>query len=265
MAYGNGKYQRRAPYQPGQTAPYKLSRSKIDLFIQCPRCFWLDARLKISRPSSPPFTLNSAVDHLLKLEFDGLRKDGKQHPLQAEYGIDARPVQHDKLNIWRQNFKGVEFLHEPTNLLITGAIDDLWQNSKGEYIVLDYKATSKAGKIEQLGNEPWHDSYRRQLEVYQWLLRQNGLKVSNKGYWVYCNALKNKDGFDGKLEFELTLLDYDGKDNWVEPTLQEIKKTLDSDEMPKDALGCEHCIYSRARTELTLSHLKDKKTTKTGS
>ncbi|MEX0881727.1 MAG: PD-(D/E)XK nuclease family protein [Candidatus Saccharimonadales bacterium] len=265
MTYGSGKYEWSAPYKPGQTAPYKISRSKIDLFINCPRCFWLDARLKISRPKGPPFTLNSAVDGLLKKEFDALRKDGKQHPLQIEYGIDARPVNHDKLNVWRHNFTGVQFLHEPTNLLVFGAIDDLWQDSKGQYIVLDYKSTSKAGKITELGNESWHDAYRRQLGVYQWLLRQNGLPVSDKGYWLYCNADKNGKTFGKKLEFELTLIEEKIDDKWVEPTLLEIKKTLDSDEMPKDAATCEHCGYARSRTELTLNHLKDKKTTKTRS
>jgi hypothetical protein len=236
---------RRPAYQPGQANPYKISRSKIDLFIECPRCFWLDARLKISRPGMPGWSLNSAVDHLLKLEFDAIRANGKQHPLQKKYGIDAKPVAHDKLNVWRENFQGVEALHEPTNLLITGAIDDLWQNGNAEYIVVDYKSTSRNGSINKLGDKPWDDQYRRQLEVYQWLLRQNGLNVSDTGYWVYCNALKNKDGFDGKLEFDITLVSHKGKGDWIEPTLHRIKDCLDSDEVPKPGTACEHCQFIR--------------------
>lgn len=245
-------------YKPGQAAPYKISRSKIDLFIECPRCFWLDARLKISRPKGPPFTLNSAVDQLLKQEFDTLRKDGKQHPLQVEYGIDAHPAAHAKLDAWRHNFTGVQALHEPTNLLVFGAIDDLWQNSKGKYIVLDYKSTSKAGKITELGKESWHDAYRRQLAVYQWLLRQNGLDVSDIGYWVYCNAAKDGKAFDKKLEFELTLIEEKIDDSWVEPTLLKIKKTLEGD-IPTNTPDCEFCTYTRARTQLTLDAVAKKK------
>jgi CRISPR/Cas system-associated exonuclease Cas4 (RecB family) len=252
-------YVRSAPYQPGQTSPYKISRTKIDLFIQCPRCFWLDGRLKISRPKGPPFTLNSAVDTLLKQEFDVHRADGKQHPLQEAYGIDCKPVPHEKLNVWRENFQGVQALHEPTNLLVFGAIDDLWQDTKGKYVVVDYKSTSRFGKIEQLGNKPWDDQYRRQLEVYQWLLRQNGLPVSDKGFWVYCNAQKDKKAFDGRLEFEITLLTYNGNDNWVEPTLMQIKNCLESDEMPKNSADCEFCTYARSRTELTVGSLNQKK------
>ncbi|HXY18061.1 MAG TPA: PD-(D/E)XK nuclease family protein [Candidatus Nitrosopolaris sp.] len=248
-------YERSPAYKPGQKEPFKISRSKIDLFIQCPRCYWLDARLKISRPSGPPFTLNSAVDQLLKQEFDSLRKAGQQHPLQIEYGIDARPVSHPKLNDWRHNFTGVQALYKPANFLVFGAIDDLWQNSKGEFIVLDYKSTSKAGKITELGQESWHDQYRRQLGVYQWLLRQNGLKVSNTGYWLYCNAIKNGKVFDNKLEFELTLIAEKIDDKWVEPTLAKIKDCLEG-EIPKESPDCEFCAYARSRTQLTLDSIK---------
>jgi hypothetical protein len=45
-------------------------------------------------------------------------------------------------------------------------------------------------------------SYKRQLEVYQWLLRQNGLDVSDTGYFVYTNARIDLDGFNDRLEFK---------------------------------------------------------------
>lgn len=252
-------YKRSQPYRAGQIAPYKLSRSKIDLFIQCPRCFYLETRLGIKRPSIPAFTLNSAVDHLLKQEFDGHRAKGEPHPLQTKYGIDARPIPHEKLSIWRENFQGVEIIHKPTNLRICGAIDDLWQDSAGQYIVVDYKATSKNAKLDKLDNSRWHDQYRRQLEVYQWLIRQNGLPVSDTGYFVYCNGIKDKKAFDAKLEFEITLISYKGKDDWIEPILLKIKKCLDSDDMPSPASDCEHCSYAKGRTRLTIEALQSRR------
>jgi CRISPR/Cas system-associated exonuclease Cas4 (RecB family) len=252
-------YGRRQPYTPGQVTPFKISRSKIDLYVQCPRCFWLDARLGIKRPSIPAFTLNSAVDHLLKLEFDAVRATGGQHPLQKQLGIDAKPIKHDKLNVWRENFKGVEALHKPTNLLVTGAIDDLWLNGVDEYIVVDYKATSKAKKIDALDDTRWHDQYRRQMEVYQWLLRQNGLKVCDTAYFVYCNGIKDKKAFDAKLEFEITIFPYEGKDDWVEQKLNDIKSCLEAEQMPKEDQTCEHCTYAKSRTVLTIQALQAKK------
>ena len=182
-------------YIVGAKEPFKLSRSKIDLFLQCPRCFYFDRKLGTGRPPGFPFSLNSAVDFLLKKEFDIHRINGGKHPLIKKYGIDAYPVSHKDLDKWRNNFTGVQYLHEPTNLLIFGAIDDLWQNSKKQYIVVDYKATSKNEGITKLDKD-WHDSYKRQMEVYQWLLRKNGYDVSDTGYFVYCNGKKDVKAFE---------------------------------------------------------------------
>jgi len=208
----------------------------------------LDRKLGIARPPGFPFTLNSAVDTLLKQEFDIHRASGTKHPLQEKYGIDAKPIPHEDLEKWRHNFTGVQFLHKPTNFIIFGAIDDLWQNSKGEYIVVDYKATAKDGQITEL-KEDWHAGYKRQMEVYQWLLRQNGYKVSSTGYFVYANGRADKKAFDGKLEFDVTLIAYKGKDDWVEPIINAIYNCLNLDNIPKANPGCDYCAYREAASE----------------
>jgi len=232
-------------YDPNDDKPFKLSRSKIDLFMQCPRCFYLDRKLGVGRPPGFPFALNSAVDTLLKQEFDTHRAKGTQHPLIEKYGVDAKPVFHEDLDKWRHNFTGVQHLHEPTNLLIFGAIDDLWQNSKGEYIVVDYKATAKSDDITEL-DKSWHEGYKRQMEVYQWLLRQNGYKVSDTGYFVYCNGKADRESFDGKLDFDVTLIPYTGNDDWVEKTIKEIHNCLNSDKIPEANPECDYCAYREA-------------------
>ena len=135
-----------------------------------------------------------------------------------KYGLDAVPFQHEMMNEWRENFKGVRYMHEPTNLLITGAVDDIWQNKKGELIVVDYKATSKNDEVNL--DAEWQDGYKRQMEVYQWLLRQLGFKVAAIGYFVYCNGRADAKAFDGKVEFDVVLLPYEGKDGWIEGTLE---------------------------------------------
>ncbi len=246
----------RSSYKPGQTMPYKISRSKIELFMQCPRCFWLDARFHIVRPSSPPFTINKAIDELFKKEFDQYRIKGEPHPLMLEFSVDAIPMQHDKLDDWRQNFTGVSVLHKPTNLWVYGAIDDLWIDSNKLAVVVDYKATAKDKDVDI--DSDWQISYKRQLEVYQWLLRRNGLKVADTGYFVYTNGRLDADGFFDKIEFRTKLIPYKGDDSWVEPTLVKLKQCLDSENIPpvgSSAMGglCEFCTYARQRTELTLA------------
>jgi hypothetical protein len=66
------------------------------------------------------------VDQLLKREFDSWREKGETHPLMAEYGIDAVPFAHEKLDDWRHNFTGVRHNHEASGFLVYGAVDDIW-------------------------------------------------------------------------------------------------------------------------------------------
>jgi len=225
---------------------WKLSRSKIDLFLECQHCFYVDNKLGVKRVPGYPFSINSAVDYLLKQEFDAFRVKNEQHPLQKEYGIDARPMSHDELDEWRRNFGGVKHLHEPTGLLVTGAIDELWINAQQEYIVVDYKATAKDEAVKELDRE-WQNGYKRQMEVYQWLLRRNGLKVSDIGYFVYCTGKMDRQAFDKKIEFDVNLIEHMGDDSWVEKTLFEIKKCLEGDAMPKSGGDCDWCAYWNAR------------------
>ncbi len=228
---------------------WKLSRSKIDLFLECQRCFYLDNKLGVKRVPGFPFALNSAVDYLLKQEFDAYRAKGEQHPLQKEYGLDARPMSHQELDEWRRNFGGIKYRHEPTGLLVTGAIDDLWINSQDEYIVVDYKATAKDEAVKELDKD-WQAGYKRQMEVYQWLLRQNGYKVSDTGYFVYCTGKMDRQAFDKRIDFEANLIEYKGNDSWVEKVLWAIKKCLESETIPPADKHCDWCAYTGARREI---------------
>lgn len=254
--------ERSQPYIPGQKAPFKVSRSKIELYKQCPRCFWLDVRLKVKRPEGPPFNINKAIDELLKKEFDVYRSKGEPHPIMTEYEVAAIPFSHESLDTWRETFVGVTHVHKPTNLHVFGAVDDLWVNDSGEVIVVDYKATAKDREVSI--DAAWQISYKRQMEVYQWLLRQNGLNVSATGYFVYCNGRLDMDGFNNRVEFKSKVIPYTGNSDWVEQTLLEMKAVMDGD-MPavgKAAMGgeCDFCAYARERTRLTLQALQAQKT-----
>lgn len=195
------------------------------------------------RPSMPGFTLNSAVDTLLKKEFDIHRAKGSRHPLMEAYGIDAIPFMHEMINEWRENFKGVQYYHVPTNFIITGAVDDLWINPAGEIIVVDYKSTSTSAPINLDG--PYKQGYKRQMEIYQWLLRRNNLKVADIGYFVYANGDKDKRAFDARLEFKVEIISYQGSDAWVEDKIFAARKCLMEALPPADG-NCEHCAYRRA-------------------
>jgi len=236
-------------YKPGVEEPFRVSRSKIDLFLNCPRCFYLDRRLGISTPPGFPFSLNSAVDKLLKKEFDVHRAKGTPHPLMKAYGVDAVPLAHEQIDAWRDSIgAGITYFDKKTNLIITGGVDDVWVNQKGEFIVVDYKSTSKDGEVSL--DAEWQIGYKRQMEIYQWLFRQNDYKVSSTGYFVYCNGSTDKVAFDAKLEFDIKVIPYKGDDSWIPGVIKDLHECLNGENIPDSGDDCDFCKYRNAAGEV---------------
>lgn len=248
-------------FVPRSERPYPLSRSRLERFLECPRCFYLDRRLGVDRPSWPAFTLNSAVDVLLKKEFDVHRAQATTHSLMKTYGINAVPFQHPKMGQWRENFNGVRVLHQPTNLVIFGAIDDLWLTKDKQLLVVDYKATSTSAKIDL--NDRYKQAFKRQLEIYQWLLRQQedlkDYQVSDLGYFVYANAKRDEKAFDAKLEFAVEIIPYQANASWVEGKIIEAHQCLLSDQVPDPAPDCEYCQYRAAARKIEKGGVEQKR------
>lgn len=250
-------------FDPASKEPFKLSRSKLDLFCECPRCAYLDLRLGVKRVSGPSFTLNNAVDELFKREFDVHRAAATTHPLMKAYGLDAVPFDDPRMDEWRDALRrGIGYLHEPTNLFLRGGIDDVWVTPAGELMIVDYKATSK--KVGPSSEDDLYDAYKRQLEIYQWLFRGNGFTVSPTGYIVYANGLSDKKAFDGKLEFDIKLIPYTGSDAWVEGKLIALKEMLLCNDIPEIGTAfsggpCDYCTYrDNAGKALKEAHAKQK-------
>lgn len=243
-------------FDPSTSEPLRLSRSKIDLFTQCRRCFYFDRKIGVSQPSGALYTLNQAVDTLLKREFDFYRERGEIHPFVKANGIDAVPFSPPEIEDWRNNKTGVQYLHAPTNFFLYGAIDDVWQLASGELVIVDYKAkaTDKEITLEPkrkkngdiVKTDRYLIGYKKQIEFYQWLFEKNGFQVSKTAYFVFANALKDRTTFDDELKFEKILIAYHGDTSWIEPTLFEIRKCLESDKIPDPCEDCDCCQYCSA-------------------
>lgn len=246
-------------FNPKSKDPFTLSRSKFELFLNCPRCFYMDCRFGLGRPSIPAFTLNSAVDALLKNEFDLLRAAGESHELMRQYHIDALPSNHPDLAKWRgetpeTRYKGAMSIHKSTNFLLTGMIDDVWESGSGEMIIVDYKSTSTTKEISL--DDEYKQVYKRQMEFYQYLFRLLGFNVSQTGYFVFANASKNRPKFDGKLEFDMSIVTYTGDDSWIDEKLILAKECLMMNKIPAPDEKCEYCEYRKRMVETVATTLK---------
>ena len=225
----------------------KISRYAVEKYLNCQRCFFLEQKHYV-RLQSLPFTLNNAVDNLCKNEFDFYRKKQQPHPIFIEHNINAVPFNHPKIDDWRNNRKGISFTDPINDIHFYGAVDDVWVKPDGELIISDVKATAKK-------EFNWYETYKyeyakgyeRQIEMYQWLFRKNGFKVSNDGYLVYFNGLRNEPMFDQKLKFELHLVKLNCNDDWVEDTLLKACELLKSTNLPPASKACSTCNYIKDR------------------
>ena len=229
-------------YETGKT--FKLSRSGIDSFIKCQRCFYLNKVGNIKDIGMPGFSLNSAHDELMKKELDIYREKGEAHPYMESLKRNLIPFQHENMEDWRNNFKGVTYHHEKTDLIITGAIDDVWiDTDTNELVIVEYKSTSTQSEIDLNDGTPWKEQYKRQIDIYQWLFKMNGFPVADDSVFLYSNGLKTSRKFNDVMKFKTYVLEYKGSTEWVEEKIHEIKKVLDGKYIPEIKEECETCSY----------------------
>lgn len=177
-----------------------LSPNSLNLYLECQQCFWLDKNFGIKRPPPYPYALNSAVDTLLKEEFDAYRKRGEAHPLLSESKIKAKLFANQQLlNQWRNNFSGIRYYDPELKATLFGAVDDILEfpdkgeSASGGLAPLDYKSTgSKVANV--------YDRFQLQMDTYTFLLEKNGFKTTRKGYLAFYIVDKDK-GFIDRLPF----------------------------------------------------------------
>jgi len=241
-------------YQNDSDKPFIISRSKFSNFIDCPRCFYLDRVKGLKEPSMPGWALNSAVDDLLKKEFDKHRKEKSPHPIMKQYGLNFIPYDHPDIDKWRQSLSsGISYLDKETNLIIKGGIDDVWYDlDKEELVVVDYKAQSNNTPVETEAylEGKYHQGYKRQMDIYVHILRNMDFKVSNTTYFMVCNGEKTNAFFKNRIDFKTVLVPYNSDTSWIPSKIKEMKKTLDKKEIPDYNIECESCVYLASSSTL---------------
>lgn len=156
----------------------KLSPSSLHLFRECKRCFWLKYNLGVSRPTQPFPTLNSGMDKVIKRYFDFHRLRRRLPVELKQFGKKAKLFRdRELLDEWRNNFKGLRWTDENGNVLM-GAVDEILQ-FKDKYVVLDFKCRGYPAK------ESTVDSYKDQLNIYTFLLQENGYKISDHAFLLF--------------------------------------------------------------------------------
>lgn len=213
----------------------KLSPSSLNLFIECPRCFWLQIVKGIRRPDTPFPSLPSGMDRILKDHFDSFMEKGLLPPeLMQQDCINGKCKLYDdqeKMKIWRSNFKGIQFFDEKSGILFRGAVDNiLVKDSK--LIVLDYKTRGYPVK------EDTHEHYIFQMDCYNFLLRKNGYSTEDYTYLLFYHPKEVLP--TGEVIFNTDLIKIKTDPSRAEKVFKKAVKVIQGEE-PKSSEDCGFC------------------------
>jgi hypothetical protein len=211
----------------------QLSPNSLNLFLECPCCFWLEKREGIKRPQPYPYALNTAVDVLLKEEFDQYRTKGEPHPLLAANKIPAKLFSNQSLlNQWRSNFSGIRYYDSKLDAILFGAVDDVLEFHDGKLAPLDYKSTGSDVPTV-------YDRFQIQMDIYTYLLEKNGFKTPRKGYLAFY-IVDKKNGFKDRLPFRKELCEIETNPSDVPELFEEAVSLLRKDKPPHHSPDCEY-------------------------
>ena len=257
-------------YSPNQKEDFKISRGRFSNFLTCERCFYLDRVKGLDPPGTPGWTLNETTDLLLKKEFDYCRERQIPHRLFIENKLnDVVPFDHPEIDNWRDSLrKGLRLRHKDSNIILTGGVDDIWQhNISKKLIVVDYKSQAKLGRVDKQDylEDPYHEGYKIQMDFYVYLLSGMGFDVHQTSYFLVCNAKRDDQEFNKRMNFEEYLVPYNWNIDWIPEKIEEMVKLMNNNKIPASNISCKNCAYSEQYAKVISDEFKEKQVEIQGS
>ena len=201
---------------------------------------------------------------LLKKEFDYCRERQIPHRLFIDNDLSHLvPFDHPEIDDWRNSLhKGLMLRHKDTNIILTGGVDDIWQHKiTKELIVVDYKSQAKLGRVDKQDylDDPYHEGYKIQMDFYAYLLKGMGFDVHKTSYFLVCNAKRDDEEFNKRMNFDEYLVPYDWNIDWIEEEIDSMVSLMNNDHIPEPNLSCKNCAYSEQYAKLVCNPVKDNK------
>ena len=214
---------------------YKLSPSRMNLFIECKRCFWLRVNEKVDRPSGPFPSLPSGVDKEVKNHFDRFRGTDEVPPEVKDEGLELFEGQDflEKARSWRTEPK---WRDPETGAVLRGGVDDLLKDGD-DIVVLDYKTRGYAPKQDK--GAPSY--YRRQVNLYNLILRENGYQTADYGLILYFYPKTINDSGEFIFNTELRKVEVDIPE--AKRLVRDAVDTLNG-RIPDHSQDCDFCNWN---------------------
>lgn len=211
----------------------KISPSSLNLFRECPRCFWLQLNQDMKRPEPPTSSLPMGIDLTLKLYFDHWRKKGGLPPLL--HGKMPGKLLADQAQIAKFRSRSFVWHDSESNAYFTGILDDAIELDDGNVVPLDNK-TRGFPPIEP------HAAHVIQMSAYTLLLRENSFKTKNLAYLIYWFFNHKSFDLEKPLHFNVTVEEVKTEPDKVLGIFRDAVQVLRGP-LPEPEMECSFCQY----------------------
>lgn len=211
-----------------------LSPSSLNLYLECPKCFYLEHKEGIHRPRGIFSTLPSGMDILIKKYFDKYRNVGRVPPELEEQVPDLKLyADAEQLNKWRSWRTALAYEDNETGAVLSGMLDDLGIK-EGKYVVLDYK--TRGFDVKPGGEE----FYKNQIDCYALLLRENGMPPHETAYLIYY--IPKEINEKGQSRFDVVVKEVEANADAALNVFRDAVALLNGP-IPKSHSSCEYCSW----------------------
>ncbi|MBI3963373.1 MAG: PD-(D/E)XK nuclease family protein [Candidatus Kerfeldbacteria bacterium] len=227
--------------------PITISNTGLTLLEDCPRCFWLQYRQGIRRPEGPVSRLANRYDSVIKKYFDLYRAISELPPmvegslrgsLYPNFGIDRTKAGYIPSRLYADLAPGYK---------LVGILDELLIDGDRRFSPVDHKTSSAA----PVGEPPVYPSYTRQLDIYDYLLGENGHATNGIGYLIFFR-LGERARQDHEFQHVVTVKRFDTDASRPKPLLEQAVEILKGS-LPEASPACGFCTYFRARQDVAVS------------
>jgi len=214
----------------------RLSPSSLNLFLECQRCFWLQIREGLKRPSGPFPSLPGGMDAVIKAYFDTYRKIDALPP-EIKGKVEGELVRDQRLlDRWRNWRTGLSF--QDTDAILFGALDDclVLKTDEGDfYSPLDYKTRGWPRKDDSTSY------YQYQMDAYTFLLEKNGFPARKKAFVVFFHPVAMREG--GVTQFEISPVEIETDPERAYKEFRAAVALLQNPKPPAKHSDCQFCGY----------------------
>jgi hypothetical protein len=217
----------------------------------CPRCFWLELKMKEVPFRQPLPGIFSSIDSYVK---NVVRKHyDETGNLPSWYPDVGKVVGYEARMHWRR----FQVIHEETGATLRGVPDELLHTEGGGYHVIDYKTTRVSRTQHSL-----YPAYEVQLNAYGYISRRIGLDPITALSLIYLDPdtdLKASPDWITRSEETLMLSftpytkEVEIKDGaFIEELLSRAAEIDALTELPPQSPGCNNCSLTKELADIVL-------------